>query len=46
MDVDDDLWSVSAKDMTDDQKAKARARLTALIQESIGSTLHYMDLAP
>jgi hypothetical protein len=46
VDVDDDLWSVSAKDMTDDQKAKARARLTALIHESIGSTLHYMDLAP
>lgn len=46
VDVDDDLWSVSAKDMTDDQKAKARARLTTLIQESIGSTLHYMDLAP
>jgi hypothetical protein len=46
VDVDDSLWSSSAKDMTDDQKAKARARLTALIQESIGSTLHYMDLAP
>jgi hypothetical protein len=46
VDVDDSLWSSSAKDMTDDQKAKARARLTALIQESIGSTLHYMELAP
>jgi hypothetical protein len=46
VDVDDSLWSVSASDMTDDQKAKARTRLTALIQESIGSTLHYMELAP
>ncbi|MGN6148288.1 MAG: hypothetical protein ACTHPD_07100 [Rhizomicrobium sp.] len=46
VDVDESLWSSSAKDMTDDQKAKARARLTSLIQESIGSTLHYTELAP
>ncbi|HEY7978176.1 MAG TPA: hypothetical protein VID67_08270 [Rhizomicrobium sp.] len=46
VDVDKSLWSPSARDMTDDQEAKARERLTALVQESIGSTLHYMDLAP
>lgn len=46
VDVDKSLWSSSAKDMTDDQKAKARARLTSLIQDSIGATLHYMELAP
>jgi hypothetical protein len=32
--------------MTDAQKAAAREKLTALVHESIGSTLHYMDLAP
>jgi hypothetical protein len=46
VDVDDSLWASSAGDMTDAQKAQARERLTALIHESIGSTLHYMDLAP
>jgi hypothetical protein len=46
VDVDDSLWSVSAGDMTDAQKAAAREKLTALVHESIGSTLHYMDLAP
>ena len=46
VDVDKTLWSSSASAMTDDQKAKARERLTALVQESIGSTLHYMELAP
>jgi len=46
VDIDKSLWSSSASAMTDDQKAKARARLTSLIQESIGSTLHYMELAP
>ena len=46
VDVDKSLWSSSASAMTDDQKAKARARLASLIQESIGSTLHYMNLAP
>ena len=46
VDVDKSLWSSSASAMTDDQKAKARAQLTSLIQDSIGSTLHYMELAP
>jgi hypothetical protein len=46
VDVDKSLWSSSATDMTDDQKARARERLTALVKESIGSTLHYMELAP
>lgn len=46
VDVDASMWSNSANDMTEAQKAAAKEKLTALVHESIGSTLHYMDLAP
>lgn len=46
VDVDKSLWSSTADGMTEDQKTRAREKLIALMRESIGSTLHYMDLAP
>lgn len=45
-DVSNDVWARHPKDMTAAQLAQLRPLMTKMVSESIGSTLHYMDLAP
>ena len=46
VEVDKDLWPGRMSDMTPAKEFAIKTKMMALVQESIGSTLHYMDLAP
>lgn len=46
VEVDKSLWPGRASDVTPAKETAIEAKMAALVQESIGSTLHYMDLAP
>ncbi len=46
VEVDNSLWPGRMSDMTPAKEAAIKTKMMALVQESIGSTLHYMDLAP
>lgn len=46
VEVDDSLWPGHASDVTPAKEAAIKTKMMALVQESIGSTLHYMNLAP
>ena len=46
VEVDKDLWPGRMSSMTPAKEAAIKTKMVALVRESIGSTLHYMDLAP